>query len=343
MSFASVFGNIITNKLYYWRKVMKDYKREDWIDIAKGIGILLVIIGHSSGRPMVLRQFIYSFHMPLFFIISGYVYNHDKWKNKGIKQFIIRRARDYIIPYFVFGFINLGLNAVVEARHLTGSELLSSTIAHAFWLFYSYGSATRMPNCTALWFLPCLFLCTIYVFFLLNIENRMIRYFVCLCGIGINALLSFFEVPQLPWHIDTVLVAGVLILIGYELKNYKMLSTNILGTKSIICIFLVGILFTYVNTELSFNCNVYGNMIFMLISSVSLSYVCLWICTKLRKCSFLFYFGRGTIIVMAFSYFFKTLSTSIWTKIPIIKDYTYAWWIESIIELSFCQLNKEKR
>ena len=317
---------------------MNNHKRENWIDIAKGIGILLVIIGHSSERPMVLKQFIYSFHMPLFFIISGYVYNHNKWKEKGIKQLIICRFRDYIIPYFVFGFINLGLNALVEARHMTVSELIHSTIEHAFWLFYSYGSAARMPNCTALWFLPCLFLCTIYVFVLLNIENRVVRYFICLCGLGINAIVSHFAVPQLPWHIDTVLVASVFILIGYELKNAKMLTDNIMRKNFLGCIFVIGLIFTYMNTELSFNANIYGNMIFMLIGSFSLSYVCLWICTRIKKSSILSHFGRGTVIVMAFSYFFKTLSIFIWTKIPVIKDYVYAWWIESIVVIIMCYI-----
>ena len=39
-------------------------------DIAKGIGIILVIVGHSSGT--ICNRYIDSFHMPLFFIISGY-------------------------------------------------------------------------------------------------------------------------------------------------------------------------------------------------------------------------------------------------------------------------------
>ncbi len=55
----------------------------DWVLIAKGIGIILVVVGHfipasSPGYWLSFRQFIYSFHMPLFFLLSGYLYNPGK-------------------------------------------------------------------------------------------------------------------------------------------------------------------------------------------------------------------------------------------------------------------------
>ena len=56
-------------------------KRIEWIDIAKGIGIILVVIGHIS-QIEVLNDIIYSFHMPLFFIISGYLYKRKFYKGK---------------------------------------------------------------------------------------------------------------------------------------------------------------------------------------------------------------------------------------------------------------------
>lgn len=52
-------------------------QKKNYIDIAKGIGIILVILGHS-GVNSEIKDFIYGFHMPLFFVISGYLYNVDK-------------------------------------------------------------------------------------------------------------------------------------------------------------------------------------------------------------------------------------------------------------------------
>ena len=57
---------------------MDNYKRINWIDQAKGIGILLVVIGHMN-IPQDLSKIIFSFHMPLFFFISGYLYNEKKY------------------------------------------------------------------------------------------------------------------------------------------------------------------------------------------------------------------------------------------------------------------------
>ena len=48
--------------------------RDTAFDITKAIGILLMILVHCSGLPHLLRNFIFSFHMPLFFIVSGYFY-----------------------------------------------------------------------------------------------------------------------------------------------------------------------------------------------------------------------------------------------------------------------------
>lgn len=48
--------------------------RIDWIDVAKGIAILLVIIGHTVQFGSATRNVIFSFHMPLFFILSGYTF-----------------------------------------------------------------------------------------------------------------------------------------------------------------------------------------------------------------------------------------------------------------------------
>ena len=48
-------------------------QRIEWIDIAKGIGIIAVLIGHTNSG--ILRDEIYSFHIPLFIFLSGMLFN----------------------------------------------------------------------------------------------------------------------------------------------------------------------------------------------------------------------------------------------------------------------------
>ena len=52
--------------------------RNRWLDIAKGIAIILMVAGHTP-IPSVMSHFIYAFHMPLFFISSGLVSNYEKY------------------------------------------------------------------------------------------------------------------------------------------------------------------------------------------------------------------------------------------------------------------------
>jgi len=52
--------------------VCKTKNRLIWVDIAKGVAILLVIIGHTAPFGSITRNTIFSFHMPLFFLLSGY-------------------------------------------------------------------------------------------------------------------------------------------------------------------------------------------------------------------------------------------------------------------------------
>lgn len=59
---------------------METVERERALDVIKGVGILLVVVGHTS-CPDVLKTWIYSFHMPLFFMVAGYLFNERKWKS----------------------------------------------------------------------------------------------------------------------------------------------------------------------------------------------------------------------------------------------------------------------
>lgn len=94
--------------------------RETWVDYAKGIGIILVVFGHanrglySSGiyiSPEIyhyLDNIIYSFHMPLFFFLSGLFFvSSIKNKSKGI--FLWGKVKNVIYPYVVWSLIQGGL------------------------------------------------------------------------------------------------------------------------------------------------------------------------------------------------------------------------------------------
>lgn len=74
--------------------------RYNWIDWSKSIAIFLVIWGHVPMQSET-HTIIYSFHMPLFFLISGYLYNP-----KGtIKEELYKDLKTLLLPYFIYQFI----------------------------------------------------------------------------------------------------------------------------------------------------------------------------------------------------------------------------------------------
>ena len=82
-------------------------KRIGWIDSLRGIAMFFVIFGHAFyRRNNKIRNYIYSFHMPLFFFISGLT---TKRSGMTLLQFLKKKCKDLLLPYLalnVFVFIN---------------------------------------------------------------------------------------------------------------------------------------------------------------------------------------------------------------------------------------------
>lgn len=79
------------------------------LDIAKGIGIVLVVAGHffpenSPHWYAVTRNVIYSFHMPLFLLISGYIYMYSR-RDIPYLAFLNKKVKRIVIPYFLVSFL----------------------------------------------------------------------------------------------------------------------------------------------------------------------------------------------------------------------------------------------
>lgn len=139
---------------------MKDMgDRIEYIDIAKGIGIVLVIVGHvvwGGNYPMKgaesLSNFIYSFHMPLFFIISGLCIKDSK---RIAKPVLKKMARAYLLPYAVWSVIYL---AVFQLDSLLGHQTSLITLNNDL-----FDHAISDCGLAPLWFLLALFVSEVLV------------------------------------------------------------------------------------------------------------------------------------------------------------------------------------
>lgn len=93
------------------QQTIKSYsKRLDYIDLAKGVMILLVIVGHLiqcyslEAEKEPLHSFIYAFHMPLFFLLSGYVsgLTRERMQLQAFWYWIWGKTKSLLLPYFVW-------------------------------------------------------------------------------------------------------------------------------------------------------------------------------------------------------------------------------------------------
>ena len=103
-------------------------KRIDWLDIAKGIAIISTIIGHSFGKNRI-GVFIFSFHMPIFFILSGYTLKKIQFSE--FTKAIFKDFKRLIIPIFVVFTIDFMLQILFFNK--APFSLLKSDVKKIIW------------------------------------------------------------------------------------------------------------------------------------------------------------------------------------------------------------------
>ena len=136
---------------------MNNTKRLDHLDMAKGIGIFLVALGHMEDIATGTRVWISSFHMPLFFIISGILMAVKNEPEKDYRESVKKRFRGIIIPYLWFSLSYF----IIDIGNL---NIVHNIDLHTF-IVDTIDSAT-FYGMSVLWFLPALFLASVGFLFL---------------------------------------------------------------------------------------------------------------------------------------------------------------------------------
>ncbi|MCD8291594.1 MAG: acyltransferase family protein [Prevotella sp.] len=140
---------------------MKIYSES--ISITKAFGILLMVMCHA-GCPKFMHDFIYIFHMPLFFIMSGYCFK-EKYLNTP-KQFAIRRVKGLYVPFVKYGLLFLVFHNVLFYLNIYNGEYgfngnVSSLYSVSDYFHHAILIVTAMSDSEQLlggyWFLRCLF------------------------------------------------------------------------------------------------------------------------------------------------------------------------------------------
>ncbi len=188
---------------------MQDIKdRIEWIDIAKGIGIILVIAGHTIS--LQYSQCLYTFHLPLFFFLSGLVFNQKKYE----RFFFLfgQKSQQILLPWLAFFLVGLLVCLLIPDWR--------DALSVRQMLIDLYTTNTNNIQNSSIWYLVCLFV-TFCVFWFVNKIKRnkltiTLLIIIAICLLWQKEVLLYVshnivEIPcdRLPFKIDSASVACV--------------------------------------------------------------------------------------------------------------------------------------
>ncbi len=285
---------------------MKQRYHYDEIDIAKGIGIFLVVIGHSINSDSVLHTFIYMFHMPLFFIMSGLFIEPESKKLKLL--FRESKLLSYYIFYSLIFLLNDGIFRLMIFREISLGEYKYNVFITC--IFYGI---------SVLWFVGSLFWAKILVgaiismikknyillAFLMVIISDLFKYLIP----DIDDFVKEQRVSAVIVSFARILCAAGFVLVGYFMKSYifeKKHSFHTAGIFSVIgMIILVCAAFYFNGKGIEFdmhmmNLGKYSAMFwFGIIGFMTVFFVSKYIITHVVFLKRLFVFwGRHSMIIM---------------------------------------------
>lgn len=210
-------------------------KKEKWIDIARGILIFFVVLGHSTlganhGDKNNFCYYIYLFHIPAFFILSGCLYKSSTDK-VGLQ--VKKKFRRLLIPYMSY-IIVINLPRV--------ALLLINNWRQAFSEIYDlfYGGQHLKYYVGAFWFITCLFF--VEVFFILldkymkNDKEKIIVIFLFYVIAHIHS--KYFSKVAFPFAIDVSFIALAYYAFGYYFNQY-IISKYIFLSSAILSVFFI--------------------------------------------------------------------------------------------------------
>lgn len=204
-------------------------EREKWIDNAKGISILLVIIGHVSGGLSGIWKFdfVYGIHLTMFFILSGFTIK----RKKITLELLNKKFEHLMIPYFLTCIAVLITDVInnyliSDTSIETISKIIGADLTRSFFgsgAITNFGDVELGTRIGAIWFLPAIFFATFFFQLILNYyENRD-----DISGI-LSALIAAFgyisaRFMWLPFSVQSGMMATFFIWIGYEIKKKKII------------------------------------------------------------------------------------------------------------------------
>ena len=278
-------------------------KRLNYLDMAKGIGIILVVAGHSGLCGDGLLAWLSSFHMPLFFVISGMLLSHRQEETRPLAQSARRKACSILLPYFTFSLIYLLIELIYRLwkhQELSLSAAVLQTVS-----FYGI---------SVLWFLPALFAGELVFLLIRKKTGHLLTIISCgvLCFVGIfcRNLYVAYDNPAsgslfYVW-LGYLIQAGIRVAIAlaflaagyYSMMLLERLQNRVLSLAAAVLFFAVNLWLVYLNGSTDFRSLSLGNPFLYLAGAFTGSLAVILLCQSLPKLRLLSYLGANSLIIM---------------------------------------------
>lgn len=321
-------------------------KRNNSVSYLKALGIMLMVLGHSGHGLLPLQNFIYMFHMPLFFFASGFCFKR-KYMNEPF-AFLKKRMGGVYVPFVKWGLLFLLLHNILFGIHIyshdygylgVGVEEYNTdrTIDYIWQLFSSMSCHEQLLG--GYWFLRSLFFGSLISWLALRICKRPWLSMMTVFSLCIMMNKYVLEIPILHLH-SREFAAATIVLLGHCFAYYKIPKFN---TYAIITSWLLTALGSvYWFMELSQNS--YSNKLFpeYIITAVLTTWSCYSLFEKFKDKEglpyrILKYLGNNTLTILTCHFAsFKIVSLLIiliydlqierLAEFPTIEEYSTKGW-----------------
>lgn len=285
-------------------------KRMKWIDLLRGWAMILVVLAHS-GLKGELKILIYSFHMPLFFFISGVTYGMKPMdKKEEFSVFAKKKAKGLLIPYF-FWSVALIPTWWLNFCYFGNKKFSLQNMIKG--ILYSNHAANHpgAPN-NAMWYLPAAFLVALLFWLCVRWakENETYLTLLVLGLLNLGFVTNGTKDIREPWHLRTVLVALFFYFCGYLfMRHYEEIMDWVgkvtkekLWNYLLLCavLLIVGGYAALLNGKISMHASDYHSIPLFLIASLSLMLAFTLLSIKIDSLPILNYIGQNTLAYLIF-------------------------------------------
>ena len=226
--------------------------RLNYFDLYRGFGILLMVMGHI-GFGKQFDVYIHAFHMPLFFLVSGYFTVPEK--EREFLPFLKHIARTLLVPYLAFAVLLCQPLHYIYTREFDLQYMLLSLVT---------SNHNRIDVAGAYWFLLCLFSCKVLFWCVLRIPRVRFQ----LLAVAVLSAAGMAKLYKLPLCLDSAMAMTWVMYAGFLMRQYRELPRveKLLEPAwwKIAALLLCGAVPIFVNVPVNIRCNYYGNVLLFL-------------------------------------------------------------------------------